>query len=226
MPPSELKRPKERKIFMENVHHTTLDKQYWEKGIAYADYRSLMENLLAQNKTTGPNQSEAMVAHTKMNAQRMHRLDKTIQLLPETIETLTHISKPMHWLVITEAWCGDAAQNLPALAAMAAHSDQLQMRLVLRDENLPLMDQFLTNGSRSIPKLIAFDPTHMQVLGSWGPRPAAAQQMYLGLKASKTPFEEASTRLHKWYADNKNLDLQSEIRIALKHWQALQSGAL
>ena len=105
---------------MENVHHTTLDKQYWEKGIAYADYRSLMENLLAQKKTTGPNQSEAMVAYTKMNAQRMHRLDKTIQLLPETIETLTHISKPMHWLVITEAWCGDAAQNLPALAAMAA----------------------------------------------------------------------------------------------------------
>jgi len=194
--------------------------------MSYSNYRKMMGDLLADNKTTGPNQAEAMVAYTRMNEQRMHRLDKTVQLNAEMQAALQQISRPMNWLVLTEAWCGDAAQNLPALAAMAAANENIEMRLLLRDEHLELMDQFLTEGGRSIPKLIAFDPESMEVLGSWGPRPAAAQVLYLGLKAEQVPFEEASTRLHKWYADNKNTDLQSEMLVALKPWQARQSAAL
>lgn len=211
---------------MQNSHIQTLQKNFWEKGMTYASYRQLMGELLAENKTTGPNQSEALLAYTRMNEQRMHRLDKTVQLRADIQAALKQIHRPMHWLILTEAWCGDAAQNLPALAAMAARNENIQVRLVLRDENLELMDQFLTDGGRSIPKLIAFDPENMEVLGSWGPRPAAAQMLYQGLKAEQVPFEEASTRLHKWYADNKNLDLQSEMLVALKHWQARQTAAL
>lgn len=211
---------------MQNSHHLPLEKFYWEKGMTYAAYRQLMGDLLAQNKTTGQNQEEAIIAYTRMNEQRMHRLDKTVQLNAPLLQALQHIDRPMHWLVLTEAWCGDAAQNLPALAAMAAANAQIEMRLLLRDENLELMDQFLTDGGRSIPKLIAFDPESRHILGSWGPRPAAAQVLYLGLKADQVPFEEASTRLHKWYADNKNADLQSEMLVAIKHWQARQTAAL
>jgi hypothetical protein len=225
-PLQELNATKERKIFMQNSHTLLLEKSYWEKGMTYAAYREMMGDLLSQNKTTGPNQDEAMVAYTRMNEQRMHRLDKTVQLSTEMLEVLGQISQPLHWLALTEAWCGDAAQNLPALAAMEAASSAIEMRLLLRDENLELMDQFLTAGGRSIPKLIAFDPQTMEVLGSWGPRPAAAQTLYLGLKAEKQPFEVASTRLHKWYADNKNVDLQNEMLFALKHWQARQIAAL
>ena len=61
----------------------------------------------------------------------------------------------MDWLVLTEAWCGDAAQSLPIINKMAEVSDNITLRLILRDENLDVMDQFLQNGrSRSIPKLI------------------------------------------------------------------------
>lgn len=211
---------------MHHTHPIQLQPAYWEQGMSYPAYRQMMGELLAENKTTGPNQSEAMVAYTRMNEQRMHRLDKTVQLKAEIRESMQHISRPMHWLVLTEAWCGDAAQNLPALAAMANANANVELRLLLRDENLELMDQFLTEGGRSIPKLIAFDPVSMEVLGSWGPRPAAAQVLYLGLKADQVPYEVASTRLHKWYADNKNADLQSEMLVALKHWQARQSAAL
>lgn len=223
---SELNAAKERKKIMHHTHPTLLQPTYWEQGMSYSTYRKMMGDLLADNKTTGPNQAEAMVAYTRMNEQRMHRLDKTVQLNTEMQAALQQISSPMKWLVLTEAWCGDAAQNLPALAAMSAANANIEMRLLLRDEHLELMDQFLTDGGRSIPKLIAFDPESMEVLGSWGPRPAAAQVLYLGLKAEQVPFEEASTRLHKWYADNKNADLQNEMLVALKHWQARQSAAL
>lgn len=182
----------------------------------YASYRSAIDSLLAENKTTGSNHAEDMLQHTRMNVQRMKRLDKTAQLQPDLLAHLKGMTQAQTWLVISEAWCGDAAQNLPYLQLMAEASHTIELKIVLRDENLELIDQFLTFGGRSIPKLLLLDADTNEVLEIWGSRPAAAQSLFMNLKAQQVPYLEASTQLHKWYADNKGLDLQAALLLILQ----------
>ena len=188
-----------------------------EGEMSYREYRDMIDALLKEGKTTGENHSEAMVNYAKMNATRMRRIDKHVALSPELHDITTSLKRPQKWTVITEGWCGDAAQIVPVLhkAAEAAGED-VELKLVLRDLHLELMDQYLTNGGRSIPKLIVGDAETGEELFSWGPRPAEAQKLYTHLKETKAPFKEAAEKLHKWYADNKTRDTQQELIALLK----------
>ena len=95
---------------------------------------------------------------------------------------------------------------------MAAENDLIDLRIVLRDENSELMDGFLTNGSRSIPKLILVNPEDNTVLGSWGPRPAGATQLVKDYKAKYGVInQEAKTELQKWYLHDKGIRTMLEI---------------
>lgn len=201
---------------METINKSQIEPALLTSSYSYADYRSMIDALMGDHKTTGSNHSEEMLQHTRMNMQRMNRLDKTAQLQPALLEQLAGVQQAQTWLVISEAWCGDAAQNLPYLQMMAAASDKIELQIVLRDENLELMDRFLTNGGRSIPKLILLNASTREVMADWGPRPAAAQTLYQDLKAQQLPYIEVSTQLHKWYADNKGQDLQLEIQLLLQ----------
>jgi hypothetical protein len=183
------------------------------KAMSYADYRKMGEKLHAANKTTGPDQSETMVNYSKMNEHRMKRLDKTIVLSAEIIEVVQAIKSPQTWLVITELWCGDAAQNVPLMNKIAELNPLIQLKLVLRDENPELMNLFLTNGGKSIPILIALNE-QLEVLWLWGPRPVLAQNMLMEYKNAPEPkmlYAEFGETLHKWYALNKTQMAQSEI---------------
>ncbi|TGE21250.1 thioredoxin family protein [Hymenobacter aquaticus] len=183
----------------------------------YHAYRQLIDDLQAEGKTTGPQQSELLTNYTRLNVQRMHRLDKTVQLLPELREALAALRKPYVWLIITEGWCGDAAQIVPVLEAVAqASAGNITTHFLLRDDNLDLMDQYLTAGGRSIPKLVVLDAATLTEVANWGPRPATAQQMFLDLKSQDLPFEEFSTQLHGWYAKDKTQSTQRELLALLK----------
>jgi hypothetical protein len=205
---------------MENTA-TQIDlRAYAHQAMSYPAYRSLIDDALARDKTTGDNHSPDMLSYTRMNVQRMNRLDKQVQIDPALAALVQGIKKPLLWLVLTEAWCGDAAQNLPLLQQLALQQPHIELGLLLRDEHLPLMDAFLTNGGRSIPKLIIVDPENGALLGSWGPRPQAAQVLYMDLKAQGLPYLEASTALHKWYAQDKTASMQAEL-LALLQGMAL-----
>ena len=147
-----------------------------ERAISYQEYRILVSDLLANGKSTGPNQSEALTNYSLLNDKRMKRLDKTTQISEETKEAFQQIKQKQTWLILTEGWCGDAAQNIPVIYKMAEVNENIDLKIVLRDEHLALMDLFLTNGGRAIPKLIAVDE-EQNVLYTWGPRPAEAAKM-------------------------------------------------
>ena len=190
-----------------------------EKGYTFKQYLLLIEGLLAENKTTGTDHSEFMVEYTNLNMQRMKRLVKTTVLVEELREKLENLQKEMVWLVITEGWCGDAAQIVPVMDEIAKNTDKIQLSLILRDEHPEIMDQYLTNGTRSIPKLVCLEAGTLKELGTWGPRPAAAQEMIM--EAKKNPDlsqDEFINKVHKWYADNKTLDTQKELLEKLKEW--------
>lgn len=191
-----------------------------ENAYDYKEYRELIDHLLEKNRTTGENHSEKMLHYTKMNVHRMRRLDKQIELKDELLEKLQNIERPMIWLILTEGWCGDAAQIIPVIQKMADQTKMVQSRYILRDENLEIMDQFLTNGrARSIPKLICLDCQTLEVLGDWGPRSEPAQQLFTNLRNSgEYSSQERAERLHKWYADNKTLAVQDEFIPLIEEW--------
>lgn len=154
----------------------TIEKHYLQKGLAYESYRLLIDELLSQGKTTGEDQSEQRIEYTRQNVATMQKIDKIIQLVSEVEHVITALEKPQTWLVLAEGWCRDAAQVVPVLNALAGPNENIKLRLLLRDENLELMDQYLTNGnSRSIPRLIAVDSNTRKELFNWGASPAIQQ---------------------------------------------------
>ena len=189
-----------------------------DKTISYLDYRALVGNLLAEGKSTGPEQSEALTNYSLLNDRRMKRLDKTIKISEETIQEYQNIKEPQTWLVITEGWCGDAAQNLPVLDKIAAVTDKIDLKIVLRDENLALMDLFLTNGGRSIPKLIALDKDN-NVLNTWGPRPTVATKLVADYKETHGSLDaQFKQDLQVWYNKDKGQSVQEDfVNLAAKH---------
>ncbi|AQS94767.1 thioredoxin family protein [Polaribacter sp. BM10] len=179
--------------------------------ISYAEYRSLVSSLLEDGKATGPIQSEALTNYSLLNDKRMKRLDKTIKISEETISEFQKVTTPQTWLVITEGWCGDAAQNIPVLQKIADITDKVDLKIVLRDENLPLMDLFLTNGGRSIPKLIALDKDN-NVINTWGPRPSTATKMVADYKEEHGSLDaQFKQDLQVWYNKNKGKNVQEDL---------------
>lgn len=205
---------------MTEVKIESISREVVNTAMSYNQYRKMIDNLLAENKTTGENHSEAMLHYTKMNVHRMKRLDKQIDLMPELEAKIKEIDRDMVWLVLTEAWCGDAAQIVPLFEKMVLLNHRIELKFILRDEHLEIMDQFLTNGkSRSIPKLICLDAETLEVLGDWGPRPAEAQELYETVR--NTPdiaYQEVTEQLHKWYSGDKTESVQKELLPLLSQW--------
>lgn len=179
----------------------------------YSEYREMIERLLAENKTTGSNHSEGNLNYTRMNVQRMNRWDKTAKVSPELEKVVKSISSPQVWLVITEAWCGDAAQSLPLVAKLAELNPLIKLKFVLRDENPDLMDAYLTEGARSIPILIGLTGDLSKELFVWGPRPEFLQNRLKAYKLDpqNVTSKEFSEGTHLWYARDKNKAITEEL---------------
>ncbi|MGI8670820.1 MAG: thioredoxin family protein [Aridibacter sp.] len=173
-------------------------KNYLEKSMTYAEYIKLIDDLLLDGKTTGENQSEAMFNYGKLNRQRMKRLGNTVNLNDSLVEKIRNIKCKMIWLIITEGWCGDAAQNIPVIEKIAHENENIETRYVLRDENLELMDKYLTNNARSIPKLIALDAETLEEIATWGPRPQVAMEYLYDMRESEREKPEMMENMQRW----------------------------
>jgi UDP:flavonoid glycosyltransferase YjiC (YdhE family) len=182
----------------------------FEKGLNYPEYQELAKKLLSENKTSGNNQSQEMVDFSKLNIHRVERILKKGSISLETQAAIQAIDSPSYILAISEFWCGDAAQNLPWIYLMVKDNPAIQFRIVFRDENPELMDAFLTNGSKSIPKVILLN-AEREVCGTWGPRPSTAQNLILENKMTNAlTKDDLHKKLHLWYAQNEGQEIQSE----------------
>lgn len=187
------------------------------KAISYEGFEHLIDHLLLEGKTTGEDQSEFMVSLTKLNRQRMKRIDNTLEFTPEQLTPFKQIAKGQLWLVISEAWCADGAQIVPVLAKIAQSNPLIDLKIVLRDENPELMNQYLTNGGKAIPILIIADAQSLEVLHVWGPRPKVASQMVEAYKKEHgklTP--EFKEDLQKWYNQDKGQSILSDLQAFFK----------
>ena len=186
-----------------------------EQGMDYQTYRALVDQFLLEGKST----SEASydLHYTKMNVQRMNRVDKTVSLTDDLTSTINHLKGNYKFLVITEGWCGDAAQIVPVFNKIATASlGRIDLKFVLRDKNLPLIDAHLTNGGRAIPVLIVLNEAADQVLATWAPRPQILQELLKEWKKETTEMPILAEKLHGWYAKDKTQSTQAELTRLLK----------
>ena len=188
------------------------------KTFSYEEYRTKLKNLLAEGKSSGEEQSEDLLHYSELNETRMNRLDKTIKITAENEQFLSSLETEYIWLVLSEGWCGDAAQILPIINKMAQKSNKVDLKIAFRDENPELMNLFLTNGGKSIPKLIIIEKETLKVVSDWGPRPSQAIKLIVDYKAKFGIIDEtAKTELQMWYLHDKGISTQDEIVDLLKN---------
>ena len=186
-------------------------KKALNNSFSYLEYRELVTQLISEGKSTGHTQTEDLLNYSKLNETRMNRLEKTLKVPQELTEKLNNLSKDYIWLTISEGWCGDAAQIVPVLHKMNETSSKIDLRLVLRDDNDDLMQLFLTNGSKSIPKVVILEKDTKEVIASWGPRPEPARKLIADYKAKHGVVDEpVKIELQKWYLHDKGLTTMEE----------------
>lgn len=180
---------------------------------SYPEYRKLVTDLLSEGKSTGNEQSENLTHYTSLNEARMNRLEKTIKISENIIDKLQKLDNHYIWLVISEGWCGDAAQILPIINKMALESNKkIDLRIVFRDANDELMSHYLTNGGRAIPKVIVICKEAGIVRADWGPRPKGATELMTDYRKEFGVIDEKiKTDLQLWYLADKGISVQEEL---------------
>ncbi len=183
---------------------------------SYNEYRTIVSKLISEGKSTGHEQSADLLHYSELNEVRMKRLEKTLKLDGEVEKALQNLKSKQTWLVIAEGWCGDAAQILPIIKLMSEASKNIDLKLVFRDENEELINLFLTNGAKSIPKLLILDEA-FNLINHWGPRPEGAKNLIIEYKANHGIVDEAAKiALQKWYLDDKGISTMKEIVVILQ----------
>ncbi len=181
------------------------------KGLSYTAYKEKVASVIAQGENDAMTTEERdKYNFTKLNQTRINRIDKTYIPSAEIKDAMSKITTPQTWLILTAIWCGDSAQNVPQLVKMAETNPLIEIKLIERDENLDIMDEFLTDGKRSIPKLIALD-SDGNIVFTWGSRPKAAQALVRNAIDSGIEKKVWEEHLHLWYARNKGKDLENEL---------------
>jgi hypothetical protein len=182
----------------------------------YTEFKKYSEEIVNSLQSASLNDEEkSLFEYRKLNLARVNRVEKTYEPSNKIKEKFSNLRKQI-WLVITEDWCGDSAQNLPAIAKIASLNNNIGLKIVLRDDNLDLMDMYLTDGKRSIPKLIALDENLNEIF-IWGPRPQKAQEYFNNLKSQGLAKEEIIKEIHSWYAKDKCQSLENEFIELIEH---------
>ena len=189
-----------------------------DKSMSFEEFYQLVEKLALTGGTTGEEITEEKIHYTKLNFARMKRIVKTTPITEEVSSSINCLNEKLTWVVLAESWCGDAAQNLPVFAKIAATNPAITLRIVLRDENPEVMNQYLTNGGKSIPKLICLDK-NLKELGTWGPRPKYLQDwLYQEKKNPNINMDELKEQFQVWYTTDKGQTVQKEMVQLMKLW--------
>lgn len=182
-------------------------KEYWDKGIGFEEY----VHIGRQRLESPDNQKDIdYKQYYELGLQRMDRTLKKYTPDEEQLKILKSKNFDGKILIISEAWCGDASATVPALIKFFEGKNEV--RIFLRDGDKTLINQFLTNGTESIPKVIILNDD-FTVKNSWGPRPQYGKELLLKYKADPEgyPKDEFYNDLQIYYAKNRGKDAVQEI---------------
>lgn len=182
--------------------------------MTFQTYLEQFEQILNSPNRQAPYDNEDYFNYTKLNWSRMNRWLKKGQILPQVKEKIQSITEKQEWIVITEPWCGDASHVVPFIHMLAELNPLIHLDYELRDSEPHRIQNYLTNGGKSIPKLVIKNAAG-EDLATWGPRPADCQELYKELHENNAPFEEVKIKLQNWYNEHQGVEIQEEIAALL-----------
>jgi hypothetical protein len=168
-----------------------------------------MDEILHNQAPAAPYDDPHYMEYVKLNHSRSNRWTKTGVLIDEVKAVIKDLIADQKWILITEPWCGDAAHSVPFIVKMAELSSHIKLEIQLRDNGSEI-DSYLTNGGKSIPKLIIRNESN-EDQAVWGPRPQACQALFEQLKEENKDFEEQKIALQNWYNQDKGVSIQQEL---------------
>lgn len=176
---------------------------------SYPSFLKLCEDLLAEGKTTSQSEHAVYIQYARKNLEKMHYWN-ALDLVPASFQNALQTLPSQTWFLITEGWCGDSASILPLIFQMTQYAPNVDLRIILRDTYPEAIEAYLTNGSKSIPKLIVEQGGVEK--GIWGPRPKSCQILYNKLKDADTPFATLEPQIFDWYKNNKGQEIFDELK--------------
>lgn len=181
----------------------------------FQSYLNYFKEIVVNPNPPAPYDNPLYIDYTKLNWSRMNRWLKTVVIEEALQAVVKRINQPQSWIIITEPWCGDAAHLVPFMEMIARLNPLISVDYELRDAPPFRIEQYLTNGSRSIPVLIVRDQNGNDWF-HWGPRPVEAQALYKALTERNADFEETKITLQNWYNKDKGQSIQSELKLLLE----------
>ena len=178
--------------------------------MTFEEYLSYFEGVLANPADFPTYTDEEYLNYTKLNWSRMNRWLKKFEPTAEAKNFFNSIQEKQTWILITEPWCGDAAHSVPQIYALVEDNVNIQLDIQLRDAEPFLIDSYLTNGGKSIPKLVIRNQAGNDI-AVWGPRPAQLQDLFLKLKEEGKEFGDIKEVIQKWYNEDKGVEIQKEL---------------
>ena len=205
----------------------TISREALENALSYQGFKDRVKELYDQGRPTSGEDADApLLEFTQLNLNRMERNEKSNKLDADLQRFLAAFPRPMYWLVLAEGWCGDVAESLPVIHKVASEQEHITLGVIFRDQNPEIMDQYLTNGGRSIPKLIILDAENLQELANWGPRPQELQRWVDEKQKERDHFEtkmdwvnSIHEGMHKWYGKDRGQSVQQELHQLLEEAQ-------
>ncbi|QIG89791.1 thioredoxin family protein [Chryseobacterium sp. POL2] len=181
-------------------------KKFWDNGVSYQDYLSNAAERLEHPQTDEDKDYEE---YYKLGIQRMNRMNEKFHPNEQQLERLAQKKFDGKILIISEAWCGDASQVVPVVSNFFGTE---KVKISYRDQDPSLIDDFLTNGSKSIPVVIILDKD-FNYINHWGPRPKHGKELLEMHKADPEGFskEDFYVKLQTYYAKNRGLDTIEEL---------------
>jgi len=180
----------------------------------FQQYQDHFQDILSNPNAPAPYNNIDYLDYTKLNWARQQRWLKTGVVDPILAEKIAEINKPQEWIIITEPWCGDASHTVPFIQKLSMLNPLIKITYQLRDSEPFLIEQYLTKGSKSIPKFIIRGEEGNDLV-VWGPRPEACQVIYSELTSAHADFGTIKTELQKWYNADKGKSFQRELLKAL-----------
>lgn len=178
--------------------------------MTFEEYLNYFEQIILNPEQYPVYQDENYYNYSKLNWSRTNRWLNKFEPNDELKALISSIQEPQTWIIITEPWCGDAAHSVPQLINMVENNANIKVDIQLRDEEPFVIENYLTNGGKSIPKLIIRDANNND-LAVWGPRPQKLQELYLFWKEEGVEFNAMKESLQKWYNEDKGVEIQNDI---------------
>lgn len=180
--------------------------KYWQRALTFEEY---MDE--SKRRVSDVDPEDSYNEYYELGLQRMERTLKTFKPDETMLADLKSKNFNGKILIISEPWCGDASATVPAVSEFFDVAG-IEVKVFLRDMDTSLIDQFQTNGTQSIPKILILNDD-FSVRNVWGPRPQFGNELLAKFKANEAIYsrEEFYNDLQVYYAKNRGRDAIAEI---------------